>query len=167
MKALPEKFQARTVTARCDPTVRYTIVPINNRVRMYIDGYSIEVGIARNEMGEPLIDVRGNSVLDSRYNPATEAYGTVAFSLADLHGIEGLVLDFDHIKMSDEVYKRVKDSILDRIPFNLFLEILVACRQSIELSQEEQSEVNFTPASSTEGMNAPETSETVPADAAP
>lgn len=165
MKALPEKFQARTLTARCDPTVTYTIVPISNQVRTHISGYSLELIQGRDEKGEPLIDVRGNPVMDTRFSPGAEAYGTVGFSLADLQGVEGLTLDFDYVKMGETIHKRVKDSVLDRLPYPLFLEILIAARESIGLSQEEQSEVNFTPPSSTAAMSAPETSEPVPADA--
>lgn len=145
MKALPEKFQTRTITAKCDAGITFTIEPISNQIRTYIQSMNL---VAEED---------SEGKIEYRFNPGGGAYDRIGFSVKDITGIDiGIAREI--VKIGKRKFSRITDECIDRLPPELYDEILTACHESADLSPEEVDDVGFTPDSFSETSNAPETS---------
>jgi hypothetical protein len=146
MKALPSRFTEEEHVAQADPTgaVKFTIRPLSNRVRSYIQTASTNY---EKEGGAWQAHVDGGGA----------AYDTVGFGLIKLDGLSDGEKPFElktvNVKMGKATIKRVTDESLDRIPALLFEEIQAAINIASMPTGEEVESVNFTPPSSPETIS--------------
>ena len=148
MKALPKKFSTQTIKFSLDQSVEFTVEPLVNQTKSYIDAMNLEEGET----------IAGKT--QWHFNPGG-GYDIIGFALKSITGIEGLELEFEKIKIGKRNYERVTDETIDQIPNPVYNEILFAARNACALSEEDQEEINFTPNSPTEISTAPEMSEPV------
>jgi len=53
MKALPERFSERTITAKCAPEVTFTVRPLDNRIITYINTSNVEMVSEKSGLTDP------------------------------------------------------------------------------------------------------------------
>ncbi len=144
MKALPVRFQKQEHTFE---DVTYTIQPLTNQLRSHIMAINLEFA-RTDENGVPLFNTnKGGMIFD-----------VVGFSLVEIHGLEGLEVEYEEVNVGGNAYTRVKDYCLDLFPRNLFDAIKDTAMAAQVLETRETDEVGFTLASSTETSTVPETS---------
>jgi len=150
MKALPEKYQVRTITAQCDATVTFEIEPLTNQIVSHIQGINLHENEGeKRELLCPECKKKFTREREYTYDSGGASYDIVGFGLKALSGLEGLELEFDETRVGRKFIKRVKDECINRIPKILFDEILVAIQSGNDVSEEDSEALKNTPGSST------------------
>lgn len=163
MKALPARFEQRVYPAKSDPDgiVSYSITPLNNQLRMYIQSLNVEI-VAEDVVVCPACGKESDVTF--RFNGGGTSYDAVGFALDDITGLEGFEIVTEDIKIGRTVYKRLTDDCMTTIPGTLYDEIHLAVGSARQITEAEKENMDFTLDSSTveTSQTVQETSQPVP-----
>ena len=166
MKALPARFEQRHYTAKCDPTVTFSVEPLNSQLTQLIRSLNLEV-VYDDVVKCPECGREGTA--SGRYNGGGASYDAVGFTLKSITGLDGFDYQTEEVKSGRNKYQRVTDACLNTIPTVLYDEIHVTLNAANAPTKEETDDMGFTQPSSTQAdsTNAPDEKKPVSADGTP
>ena len=145
LKALPARFQELEYDSQKYPGIVFVIRPLLNQVKSHIEGQNTTFN-----PDDPSIITNNSGGI---------AYDIVGFSLAEIRGLDDWEPEWEERRIGARKFQRIIDEWLDRIPADLWREIMIKAMTAQALTQEEVDNLDFTADSSIPILNVSETNQ--------